>query len=463
MLFHSPAFLFFFAAYFLAQLIVPPVCRLWLIIGGGAIFYSYWNPALTWLPFLLALLGWGGALWISSSSDKTERKKKLIVSIIALVAPLIVFKYTNFALHQVLWALLGIQINWALNLPLPLGISFITFTMIAYLIDYYRGKYPLERRPHMVAAYMIFFPHLIAGPILRPHEIIPQLDRPQPALAPGVKFAILLFTVGLAKKTIFANQFADVVDRVYGVPTGNSALDYLLSIYAFSAQIYCDFSGYTDMAIALALMIGVRLPKNFNRPYASISVAEFWRRWHITLSFWLRDYIYIPLGGNRCGPIRRICNIMATMLIGGLWHGANWTFLLWGALHGAFIVLSPVKRSSMIKSSRVRALAVLVTFQIVTLLWIPFRAPDLATLWRVLSGPFVNPIGSVGAFTSSNAYTLLLLAVFFLWHPFDTHGRLRLLLRRLSSPVLWPATVLVWTLAVLVSAGNAAKFIYFDF
>jgi alginate O-acetyltransferase complex protein AlgI len=463
MLFHSPAFLVFFAAYFIAHLIVPPSYRLWLIIAGGALFYSQWNPALTWLPFLLAFLGWSGTLWISTAPDPQIRRIKLFFALGALAVPLIVFKYTNFLLHQVLGPLLGLQLNWSLDVPLPLGVSFITFTMMAYVIDYHREKYALERRPQMVAAYMIFFPHLIAGPILRPHKLIPQLDRPRSALEASFKFAVLLFTVGLAKKTIFANQFADVVDHIYRSSEGNIALDYLLSIYAFSAQIYCDFSGYTDMAIALALMIGVRLPNNFDRPYISTSVAEFWRRWHITLSFWLRDYIYISLGGNRCSRFQRIWNVMITMLIGGLWHGANWTFVLWGGLHGTFIILSPERRAAMFTSRFTRIIAILVTFHIVTLLWIPFRSPDVATLWRVLSGPFVNPIGDFGSFFALNSYSLLLLFIFFVWHPFDTHARVRLLLRKLRPAVLWPATALVWGLAVTVSSENPGKFIYFDF
>jgi alginate O-acetyltransferase complex protein AlgI len=463
MLFYSPAFFLFFFAYFAAQLVVRPEHRLWLIVAGGALFYSWWNPSLAWLPLLLAFIGWTGALWISASSSPLMRKIKSALVVAALTAPLLFFKYTNFVLHQVTEPLLNVRLDWWLIEPLPLGISFITLTMIAYVIDYYRGKYPLERRPQMVAAYLLFFPHLIAGPILRPHSIIPQLDRPRRALDPGFTFAVLLFTVGLAKKIILADQFAEVVNHVYGSSQGNSALEYLLSWYGFSAQIYCDFSGYTDMAIALALMLGVRLPKNFNRPYLSTSVAQFWRRWHITLSFWLRDYIYIPLGGNRRGELRRAGNILITMLIGGLWHGANWTFMLWGLLHGVFIVLSPARRITRAKSRLARIVAVLATFQIVTLLWIPFRAPDLETLWRVLCGPFVTPTGSLLAFVVTNAYTLLLLGIFFTSHPFDTHGQLRWLRNKLSPAVLWPATASVWVLAAATSSATSAKFIYFDF
>jgi alginate O-acetyltransferase complex protein AlgI len=466
MLFHSPAFFVFFAAYFAAHVIIPTRFRLWLIIVGGAIFYAQWNIALTWLPFLLAFIGWAGAIWISAAPESPGRKIRLAVTIVALASPLLIFKYTNFILHQVIEPTVGLPegwVGWSLEWPLPLGVSFVTFTMMAYVIDYYRGKYKLEWRPQMIAAYMVFFPHLIAGPILRPREIIPQLDHPRPALDASFKFPLILFTIGLAKKAIFANQFAEAVDRVYALAGSVTAWDYVLAIYGFSAQIYCDFSGYTDMAIALALMIGVRLPNNFNRPYTAFSVADFWRRWHITLSFWLRDYVYISLGGNRAGWVRRFSNVMITMVVGGLWHGANWTFVIWGACHGLFIAVSQLLPTRVKKAGALRTVSILVTFHIVTILWVLFRAPDLATVGRMLTGPFVSPAGDAASFVAANAYTLLLLAVFFVWHPVDSHGRLRFLGQRLSAPILWPAVAMVWALAVSLSAGSSAKFIYFDF
>ena len=464
MLFHSPPFFVFFAGYFLAHCLTPPKYRIYLIITGGAIFYAYWNPWLTWVPFLLAFLGWAGAMWISSSSTSQLRRMRLIVSIILLALPLLIFKYTNFVYQQTIQPLLQLP-DWTLNVPLPLGVSFVTFTMIAYVVDYYRGIYPLESRFRMVAAYMIFFPHLIAGPILRPREIIPQLDKPCRALDVNAKLAILLFTLGLAKKTIFAGQFADVVDQVYSGASDLTNLDYLLGIYGFSLQIYCDFSGYTDMAIGLAVLIGVRLPNNFSRPYISASVGEFWRRWHMTLSFWLRDYIYIPLGGNRASRPRRALNIMVTMILGGLWHGANWTFVFWGASHGAFIVLGhflPYQRRDVF-SPLLKVLAILITFHIVTILWIPFRAPNMSTVWRVAGGPFTAPAGEVAHFLALNSYSLFLLVLFAVWHPFDTHGRLRFLAMRIKPALLWPMVALVWAIAVSVSAGSSSKFIYFDF
>jgi len=463
MLFHTPSFLVFFVAYFALQIAVPLRHRLWLILIGGSAFYAYWNPWLLWLPHLLALIGWAGALWVAAAAGAGARRRRLAVSAALLLFPLLFFKYTTFVYQQILRPVLDTP-DWSLPLPLPLGISFITFTMMAYLVDCYRAVYPVERRARMVSAYMVFFPHLIAGPILRPRELMPQLDRPRPALRVNAVPAILIFTLGLAKKVIFANQLADPVNRVYAGGTGLTSLDYALAIYGFSLQIYCDFSGYTDMAIGLALMLGVKLPNNFSRPYGSASVAEFWRRWHKTLSFWFRDYVYIPMGGNRGEPWRRLRNVMVTMILAGLWHGASWTFALWGAVHGACIALNH-RLAGHAKGERGRVarwLAVVVTFHVVTLAWILFRAADLGTGWRVLGGLFA-PVGDPADFLSRNAYSLVLLAIFLATHRFDNHAVLRWGAARMPRAVLWPVVGLVWAIAIAVDTGGPAKFIYFDF
>jgi len=464
MLFHSPPFFAFFAVYFILQLAIPIRYRLWLVLAGGTVFYAYWNPWLLWLPHVLALMGWAGALWVGAGAERNSRRTRLLIAASLLLAPLLFFKYTTFLYQEIVQPVLGTP-DWSLGLPLPLGISFVTFTMLAYLIDCYRGVYPLEARPQMVSAYTVFFPHLIAGPILRPRELMPQLDRPRSALDVNGTLGVLIFTIGLVKKVIFASQLADPVGHVYAGGDSLSALDYLLAIYGFSLQIYCDFSGYTDMAIGLALLLGVKLPNNFDRPYAAASVAEFWRRWHRTLSFWFRDYVYIPLGGNRGSPGRRLRNVMITMVLAGLWHGASWTFALWGALHGACIVVNHRLRARTERApgTLMRWAAVILTFHVVTLAWILFRAPDLQTSWRVLGGVVVAPLGDPTIFLSRNGYSLVLLALFLLSHRFDTHTRLRLLATRARRSLLWPAVALTWTAAVALDAGSSAKFIYFDF
>ncbi len=468
MLFSSPPFFLFFAIYFLVHLTVPPRWRLSLIIVGSTIFYGYWNPYYIWIPHFLMLLAYFGALWTDAATDDQARRRRMAFTVIVLLSPLAFVKYSNFLYDDVLGPVFGFSGRIS-DLALPLGISFVSFTMVAYVIDVYRRRFKAERRLSMLAGLALFFPHLIAGPILRPHELLPQLARPQAmtrALRLRIIFGLAIFSIGLLKKLVFADPMAEVVDAVYSAPDKHSAADYLLAIYGFALQIYCDFSGYTDMAIGVALAIGVRLPTNFLHPYTSASLVEFWRRWHITLSTWLRDYLYIPLGGSRLGYRRQLVNIMVTMGLGGLWHGANWTFVFWGLLHGAGIAITHSFRHfgwDRFLGYVPRWVFVLITFHFVVLAWIPFRAPDMATAWTVLSGPFIAPWGDIPAFLSSHLFQLFLLVFFFALHPWDSHRQIRRIVSRLPGAILWPTIVLIWVLAITVSAGSSAKFIYFDF
>jgi alginate O-acetyltransferase complex protein AlgI len=243
-----------------------------------------------------------------------------------------------------------------------------------------------------------------------------------------------------------------------------SGWDYLLGIYGFSAQIYCDFSGYTDMAIGLAYLLRIRLPTNFLRPYISGSVIEFWRRWHITLSFWLRDYLYISLGGNRRGQWARLRNLMVTMLLGGLWHGANWTFLLWGLLHGTALSLAHLaRRFGGERAVLPRWLGILVTFHFVTFAWIYFRAPDISAAHHVMAALVKSRWQDWREVLQHQAFAISLLVAFAILHRFDRHAYLRIGVRRVSPAILWPAIVMSWLIAIAVSQGSSAKFIYFDF
>jgi alginate O-acetyltransferase complex protein AlgI len=490
LVFSSYPFFAFFSVYLLLHLVVPARHRLVLIIIGSTIFYGAWNPYLApgqtaftldplelvsrinyryvWLPHALMLTAYLGVLWMEAAVAPSDRRRRMIVVTIALLMPLGVVKYTDFVYADVLGPIFG----WSgrpLGIALPLGISFVTFTLIAYVVDVYRRKYPVERRAGLLAGLVLFFPHLIAGPILRPHELLPQLAKPRPArraFGRRLVFGLAVFSWGLFKKSVLADPIADVVDHVYNATAGLTAVDYLLAIYGFSLQIYCDFSGYTDMAIGVALMIGVRLPTNFRQPYTAVSIVDFWRRWHITLSTWLRDYLYIPLGGNRHGRARQLLNLMITMLLGGLWHGANWTFVLWGAMHGGAIALVHALRWSPLYGAVKRVprwIWLLVTFHFVTWIWVPFRAPDMATAVRVAVGPFTAPLGDWTAVLRLNAFPLALLAVFLVSHRWDNHRTIHRGVRRLPQAVFWPLIALVWALAVTLSQGSSKKFVYFDF
>jgi alginate O-acetyltransferase complex protein AlgI len=469
MLFSSPAFFLFFGLYFLLHVLVPARWQLALIIAGSTIFYGYWNPWYMWIPYALTALAFVGAAWTERARGEPAHARRLGLTVAALLLPLVVVKYTNFIYGNVFGVLFGVHgsvVSW----PLPLGVSFMTFTMISYVVDVYRGRYPLEKRAGMLTGLVLFFPHLIAGPILRPHDLLPQLSRlarPTRALGRRIVFGLAIFSVGLLKKLAFADQMATIVAAVYA-PNGlaQSAADYLLAWYAFAVQIYCDFSGYTDMAIGIAMMLGVRLPTNFLHPYTSASIVEFWRRWHITLSTWLRDYLYIPLGGNRQGHICQIRNIVVTMALGGLWHGAGWTFVIWGLWHGAGIAsVHLLRRGRIGKMLHLvpRSLMVLLTFHFVIVGWILFRSPDLAIAWRVFAGPFSQPLGDLGQFASSQTFALILLMLFFVTHRWDTHRTIRHAVQRTPAAMYWLVIVCIWTLAITLSHGSSANFIYFDF
>src|SRR5918998_461663 len=363
-----------------------------------------------WRPFILAasyfFYGWVDWRWvlllmassvvntvasqvIARSPSQAARKRALVAAIAFDLALLGVFKYLGFFVSEMDGALESIGLGSPLPLVqivLPIGISFFTFQAISYVVDVYRGD--TRAAPLWdVAMLQAFFPHLVAGPIVRANELLPQLRTPRDPRTVLAGPAIFLIVGGLLKKTVIADELARrVVDPVYSDPAAHSGAELTLAFYGFAAQIYCDFSGYTDMAIGLALLLGYQLPQNFNRPYMALSLQDFWRRWHMTLSRWLRDYLYIPLAGNRGGRGRTYRNLMLPMLLGGLWHGAAWTFLIWGGIHGAALSAEPWARERL-GAPRLPAWAAwLVTFHVVCVAWVFFRAPDLGTAFELLGG-----------------------------------------------------------------------------
>jgi alginate O-acetyltransferase complex protein AlgI len=465
MLFSTPAFFIFFACYYCLHRWLPTRLRLPLILAGSTFFYAYWDVRYLAFPYALLALAIVGTWWLSRAADTGARRFRLGVVIAALLAPLIFFKYANFLYNDVFGFLCPAD-GKLHNIGLPLGISFVTFTLIGYAVDIYQYKVPWEKRVPLLASAVMFFPHLIAGPIVLPRQLIGQMERPRSASQVNYSSALLIFSVGLVKKLVFADQIATVVNPVFNEAVSWNSLDYLLAMVGFSMQIYCDFSGYSDMAIGLAMLLGVRLPRNFDRPYVSRSVVEFWQRWHITLSSWLRDYLYIPLGGNRSGLAYQLRNVMVTMALGGLWHGARWTFVFWGLAHGVFIALCHVFRRQ--GGQRLTQLVpdwakVAGMFGFITFTWVLFRAQSLADCYRVLEGPFTAPWPDIAAFATTRQFPLLLLVIFALTHRFDNITRIRVLARRTPQELLWPVIAFLWALAITISAGSSAEFIYFDF
>ena len=462
MLFSSPEFLVFFAAYFAVHLLIPKSYRVYFIIFGSTIFYAWWKIEYFWLPYALIGIGYGGVQWIENATEPAARRQRLALTLVCLFLPLAVFKYADFIYRDVI-GLFGGRHEKILDVPLPLGISFVTFTLTAFVVDIATKKYRPPPPFANALAYVLFFPHLIAGPILRPADLLPQLAVPRTwPIRPLV--AVGIFTLGLVKKLVFADTIATMVDAAYSAESP-SAPEAICSLYGFAAQIYCDFSGYTDMAIGLALLLGIRLPANFKQPYCAVSPIDFWRRWHITLSFWLRDYLYIPLGGNRGGALRRFRTIMVTMILGGLWHGASWTFVIWGALHGVAISVSHLIRHIRRAGScdqLPRWLSVILTFHFTTFAWVFFRAPTFdkaLVMFRALGEGWKG----LPDYLAQNIFPLLLVAIFLLLHGHDDHRRIKSISRRVPRVIFLVAIGFGWILAVTISQGSSAKFIYFDF
>jgi alginate O-acetyltransferase complex protein AlgI len=351
-----------------------------------------------------------------------------------------------------------------LGLILPVGISFYTFQALSYAIDVARRTIAPARSFLDVALYLAFFPQLVAGPIVRASHFLPQLAAPRRFAAVPVRACLVLFLAGFVKKAVVSDGVAPFVDRFFADPAAWSPLGAWTAVLGYAVQIYCDFSGYSDMAIASAGLLGYQLPVNFRFPYLSASPSEFWRRWHVSLSSWLRDYLYVPLGGSRGARAATWRNLMLTMLLGGLWHGAAWRFALWGGLHGMALVahrewsrLAPRAPAGL--APWLRPLAVLATFAFVSLAWIPFRAPDLATAGIALRACLL--LESAGA-RSPGALGLAAFAALACLHVVAQRGLFTRLLERLPAPAFAPAYGAACALALAFVQARPAPFIYFQ-
>jgi D-alanyl-lipoteichoic acid acyltransferase DltB (MBOAT superfamily) len=396
MLFPTVQFAIFFPVVLTLSWALMSRPRYWkpFIVLASYVFYAAANPKFCLLLGGVTIVNQAFAILISRSEDDRHRKR-LVLAVVAIdLAALGVFKYYSFFVSSLSDTLDKIGLGSPLPLltiALPVGISFFTFQAISYVVDVYRRQ--VEPSPTIdVALYLSFFPHLVAGPIVRAKEFLPQLLKPRDPSRVAVGAGISLIALGLVKKVVIADYLArSVVDPVFGVPQQFHAPDVLLAAYAYTAQIYCDFSGYTDMAIGLALLMGYVFPQNFNSPYKATGFQDFWRRWHMTLSRFLRDFLYIPLGGNRGGKWFVYRNLMLTMLLGGLWHGAAWTFVIWGGLHGLYQVLERMWGGRVKLPVFVRWF---VTFHAVVLGWIVFRAQDVGQL-----GDFLKQLFDAGPLT----------------------------------------------------------------
>jgi len=463
MLFNTALFWLFFAAFFAAYHFAARTreAKLWLVTVGSLAFYGAWD--VRFVPLLLgtALLDFYLARAIADSQDAGRRKALLVLSVVANLGVLAFFKYSRFfadSAHGLL-GLLGVTLpEPTFSLLLPAGISFYTFQSMSYTIDVYRGELAARRRPEEFLAAVSFFPHLVAGPIIRASVLLPQFEHMTPPRWEWVQRGYLLIAVGLFKKTV-ADLLAPVADTVFASGASLGALEGWTGALAFTGQIYADFSGYTDIAIGVALLLGFVLPPNFALPYLATSPIDFWHRWHLSLSTWLRDYLYIPLGGRD----QRYRNLLLTMLLGGLWHGANWTFVVWGAYHGLLLVAAHLLVGRFPVLTRggtgVRWLKRLGTLYLVVLGWVLFRAESLPEALRVLRGMHAPEVAS--AFTYPEVLQLgLVLAALVGCHALSAAAERTGLERR--PTLLWP--VVTACVAVAMALGPAGQsFIYFQF
>jgi alginate O-acetyltransferase complex protein AlgI len=444
--------------------------RKYLLLAASYVFYGWWDPRFLSLIILSTLIDYVAALRIEAAGSSPARQRWMIMSLCSNLGMLAIFKYANFFVDSLQEGMAGFGVELSdttLNIVLPVGISFFTFQTLSYTIDVYRGTLAPRRNLGDVALFVAFFPQLVAGPIVRAADFLPQLDTVRIRTTIPWRAACTLFLIGFFKKAVVADTLGPEVDKVFADPGAYDSFSVALAVLGYAAQIYCDFSGYSDMAIAMAMMLGYRLGANFDFPYFSPSIETFWRRWHISLSSWLRDYLYISLGGNRRGIRITYRNLMLTMVLGGLWHGAGWTFVVWGTLHGAALAANKywadrrrhVGRAPM-ASPGVTIATTLATFVFVCFAWVFFRATSFANAWDVLAG-LVDVGGASTASLSGWVAVYLVVAGVLHWFAY----------RRTFTDALNGLDVDRWAMAmgavsVLVLAMRplgASPFIYFQF
>ncbi len=392
--------------------------RIWLLLIASCYFYMSFIPEYILILGGTIIVDYFAGLLIEKS-EAGKRKFWLITSLIANIGALAVFKYYNFFIDNIHTGFLffGKPLSLPLlKMALPIGLSFHTFQAMSYTIEVYRRKQAAERNFVAYALYVMFYPQLVAGPIERPQNVLPQLKEFRPYNWDNVKEGLARMLWGFFKKVVIADRLAMVVERTYGHVHDSSSLALFTGAVFYSFQIYCDFSGYSDIALGAAKVMNIRLMENFKQPYLSHSISNFWTRWHVSLSSWFRDYVYIPLGGNRKGEWRRKLNVMIVFLLSGLWHGANWTFVVWGLLHGLLVILltrktqqEPERRNKLIN-----ALWMLSTFILVTFLWIFFRSENIGAAWAYIKEIFALRGGSnYLGFNSRNElyFSILVIAI----------------------------------------------------
>ena len=459
MLFHTWIFLLFVLVFFPVFFLVRNNDRLrigWFLLTSY-VFYGWWDPRFLILIIYATWINWMCVEWMERTG---HRKTFLWVGMLNSLGLLGYFKYADFLVGNLNQALAALGAAQAFGMPgviLPVGISFFTFQAMSYTIDYYRGDMAREPSLFRFATFVALFPQLVAGPIERATNLLPQIARKPKITREDVLDGMSLFVVGLFKKAAMADYLAIYVDKVYSQPGSFDAPALLMATFFFAWQIYFDFSGYTDMARGVARLMGIRLMLNFNNPYTAVDLGDFWGRWHISLSTWFKDYVYIPLGGNRHGRARTYFNMFATMVISGFWHGAAWTFIIWGALHGlGRLVTREVERTSFYRDRVPRLVKQLLIFTFVLFTWIFFRARSVEDAWLIVSRIFT------AAWTNPEVPLLALVVVLSIWaYELIYNSQKRPVLVR--APIRVALVVAMILFLIVASPAGEQAFIYFQF
>jgi alginate O-acetyltransferase complex protein AlgI len=487
MVFNSIKFLFFFMIVVSVYFTIPHRFRWVWLLAASYYFYMLWKPAYILLIVITTAVTYYAGIRMGQTDLRSKRKRFLLLGLLCNLGVLFLFKYYNFfndslkTIFQHTHLLYGIP---SLDLILPLGISFYIFKSLSYSIDVYRGDRAPERHLGFLALYVAFFPQLLAGPIERATRFLPQLyekfDFDYQRVTKGLK----LMLWGFFQKMVIADNLAVFVDTVYSHPTQYQGMSLLIGAFFYSFQIYCDFSGYSDIAIGAAQVMGFRTAENFNLPYFSKSIPEFWRRWHISLSTWFRDYLYIPLGGNRVSIPRWYFNLFFVLLICGLWHGANWTFVVWGGLHGLYLVISALTQNVRKKIHKIIGLdkvprlhssfKTLLTFSLVSLAWIFFRAQSISDAIYVLSHLMtgLQEIFKPGVLMNTAPWDslrfewitgLVSIGVLVLVEWEERHGSIVETISTKPIWIRWPAYYFILLSILLFGHFGTKQFIYFQF
>ena len=483
--FNSWEFILFYPIVLLLYFVLPKKMRWPMLLVASYFFYMCYSPDLVFLIFGTTLISWVASRIIDKTEKKAIKRLAIVVTLIASLGVLFFYKYFNFlstAISSVVGLFGGPSDPVLLDLVLPVGISFYTFQTLSYAIDVYRGDVKSERNFFFYALFVSFFPQLVAGPIERPDNLIPQLREAHPWSTPDAIKGAKHMLVGFFKKVCVADLLSSAVDSVYNSPEEAGSLAIAIATVLFAVQIYCDFSGYTDIAIGCARIMGIRLMKNFDHPYSATTIKEFWARWHISLSSWFRDYLYIPLGGNRCSRARHLFNLFVVFLVSGLWHGANWTFVVWGALHGVYQIvgnLTARPRARLVERSGRAPTSPLVvwprriiTFILVCFAWIFFRANTMSDALLLIKRLFSFTGGGIGATLSSMGVSvttallmvvsvvLLILIDRMLTYDDSPDGSDVLVSRGGFVYFVW---IILLSWALLLSKDMISTFIYFQF